>query len=181
VKALFLDRDGTLLTEKGYVTTPDDVEPLPGVAEALAAAAAAGWKLIVVTNQACVAKGLITEEELGAIHQRMVAMLGAEGAFLDGVYWCPHHPEGSVPEFSIECSCRKPRSGLLEQAAVEHGLELGECVMVGDTLRDLEAGRGAGARTALVLTGKGAATSQADHGADWVVRDLAELVATLTK
>lgn len=179
MKALFLDRDGTLLVEKGYVTTVEDVEPLPGVAEALAAASAAGWKLIVATNQACVAKGLITEEELGAIHQRMVAMLGAEGAFLDGVYWCPHHPEGSVPEFSVECSCRKPRGGLLEQAAAEHGLELSACAMVGDTLRDLEAARAVGARAILVLTGKGEATEKEAHGADFVARTLAEAVAFL--
>jgi D-glycero-D-manno-heptose 1,7-bisphosphate phosphatase len=134
-----------------------------------------------VTNQACVAKGLITEEELGDIHQRMVAMLGAEGAFLDGVYWCPHHPEGSVPAFSIECSCRKPRAGLLEQAAAEHDLDLSACVMVGDTLRDLEAGRAAGARTILVLTGKGEATSKEEHGADRVARTLAEAVLSLTR
>lgn len=179
MKALFLDRDGTVLVEKGYVTTVEDVELLPGVAGAIEAAVSAGWKVIIVTNQACVAKGLITEDELGAIHQRMLAMLGAEGAFLDGVYWCPHHPEGSVPEFSIACSCRKPLPGLLEQAAAEHGLELADCVMVGDTLRDLEAGRAAGARTILVRTGKGEATSREEHGADAVVATLADAVASL--
>ncbi|HEX7902109.1 MAG TPA: HAD family hydrolase [Planctomycetota bacterium] len=180
MKALFLDRDGTVLVEKGYVTTVEDVELLPGVAEAIAAASAAGWKVIVVTNQACVAKGLITEDELGEIHQRMVAMLGAEGAFLDGVYWCPHHPEGTVPDFAIACSCRKPLPGLLEQAASEHGLALSDCVMVGDTLRDLEAGRSVGAKAVLVLTGKGEATSKEEHGADLVVRTLAEAVQVLT-
>ena len=181
MKALFLDRDGTVLVEKGYVTTVEDVELLPGVAEAIAAASAAGWKVIVVTNQACVAKGLITEDELGEIHQRMMAMLGAEGAFLDGIYWCPHHPEGTVPDFAVACSCRKPLPGLLERAAAEHGLDLSACAMVGDTLRDLEAGRAAGARAILVLTGKGEATSKEEHGAAFVARTLAEAVATLTK
>ena len=180
MKALFLDRDGTVLVEKGYVTTVEDVELLPGVAGAIAAASAAGWKIIVVTNQACVAKGLITEDELGGIHQRMVAMLGAEGAFVDGVYWCPHHPEGTVPEFSIECSCRKPRAGLLEQAAAEHDLDLAASAMVGDTLRDLEAGRAVGAKAILVLTGKGEETAKEEHGADFVAPTLAAAVQVLT-
>jgi D-glycero-D-manno-heptose 1,7-bisphosphate phosphatase len=169
MKAVFLDRDGTLLVERGYITSPEQVTLLPGVAQGLARLKAAGWRLLVVTNQACVAKGLITEEELGGIHQRMVMMLGAEGVMLDGVYWCPHHPEGTVMEYAVECGCRKPRPGLLEQAAREHGVDLEASVMVGDTLRDLEAGRGAGTRTVLVRTGKGAATA---HGADFVADDL---------
>jgi D,D-heptose 1,7-bisphosphate phosphatase len=179
MKALFLDRDGTVVVERGYITAVEDVALLPGAAEAVAAAVAAGWKVFVVTNQACVAKGLITEDELGEINQRMVMMLGAEGAFLDGVYCCPHHPEGTVAEFAIECSCRKPRAGLLEQAASEHGIDLSASVMVGDTLRDLEAGRAAGARAVLVLTGKGPETAKADHGADFVAPTLLAAVQWL--
>lgn len=179
MKALFLDRDGTLIVERGYITAVDDVQLLPGVAEAVAAASAAGWKVFVATNQAAVAKGLITEDELADIHQRLVMMLGAEGAFLDGVYSCPHHPEGSVLEFAIECSCRKPRAGMLEQAAAEHGIDLAASVMVGDTLRDLEAGRAAGCAAVLVLTGKGAETAKQAHGADFVAADLAAAVAWL--
>lgn len=179
MKALFLDRDGTVVVERGYITAVEDVALLPGAAEAVAAAAAAGWKVFVVSNQACVAKGLITEDELGEINQRMVMMLGAEGAFLDGVYCCPHHPDGTVAEFAMECSCRKPRAGLLEQAAAEHGIDLAASVMVGDTLRDLEAGRAVGAAAVLVLTGKGAETAKADHGADFVAPDLLAAVRWL--
>jgi D-glycero-D-manno-heptose 1,7-bisphosphate phosphatase len=171
MRAVFLDRDGTLVRERGYVTAPEMVEVLPGVPEALVLMRGAGWKLFVVTNQACVAKGLVTEDELAGIHQRLVAMLGAEGALLDGIYFCPHHPDGSVPDYAIECACRKPRAGLLEQAAREHHLDLAACVMVGDTQRDLDAGRAAGTRTVLVRTGKGAALTP-DPGPDHAAADL---------
>ena len=133
----------------------------------------------MVTNQGCVAKGMITEEELGEIHFRMVSLLGAEGAEVDGIYCCPHHPEGTVPDFAIECDCRKPRPGLLERAAGEHGLDLARCVMIGDTLRDLEAARGAGAQSVLVLTGHGRETVGKEHGAHYVADDLASAVQWL--
>ncbi|HXX93955.1 MAG TPA: HAD-IIIA family hydrolase [Planctomycetota bacterium] len=174
MKAILLDRDGTIVEDRGYITIPDDVRILPGVAEAIVELRSQGWKVMVVSNQAAVAKGLITEEELGEINLRMVTMLGAEGAILDGVYVCPHHPEGKVPDYAIECGCRKPRTGLLDQAAAEHGLDLSECVIVGDSLRDLEAGRAAGLKAAiLVLTGHGAKTAAGEHGADFVAPDLA--------
>jgi D,D-heptose 1,7-bisphosphate phosphatase len=180
MKAVFLDRDGTIVQERGYITIPDDLDILPGVPEAIVALRERGWKVIVVSNQAAVAKGLITEEELGEINMRMVMMLGAEGATFDGVYVCPHHPEGKVPDYAIECGCRKPRPGLLEQAASEHGLDLSQCVIIGDSLRDLEAGRAAGVEAAvLVLTGQGAKTAAGEHGADFVAADLAAAVAWL--
>lgn len=181
MKAIFLDRDGTVLAEKGYVTTPDDVELLPGAAGAIRGFKEAGWAVFVVSNQGCVAKGLITEGELADINLRMIAMLGAEGAAVDGVYCCPHHPEGSVAEFAVDCDCRKPKAGLLLRAAEEHGVELAESVMAGDTMRDLEAGRAAGVRlTALVLTGHGAATHGKGFQGDLVVDDLAALFRSLS-
>ena len=180
MKAVFLDRDGTIVREKGYITVPDDLEILPGAAEAILSLRERGWKVIVVSNQGAVAKGLVTEEELGEINLRMVMMLGAEGATFDGVYVCPHHPEGKVPDYAIECGCRKPRAGLLEQAASEHDLDLAECVMIGDSLRDLQAGREAGvSATILVLTGHGAETAKGEHGADHVAADLEAAAAWL--
>jgi D-glycero-D-manno-heptose 1,7-bisphosphate phosphatase len=173
MKAVFIDRDGTLIVERGAITVPEMVELLPGVPEAIASLRLDGWKVFLVTNQAAVARGLITEDELASINERIVFMLGAQGAMLDGVYTCPHHPEGTVPEYAIECGCRKPKPGLLEQAAREHGLDLGACVMIGDTARDLEAGRAVGATTILVRTGHGQATSALPHGADHVAEDLA--------
>jgi histidinol-phosphate phosphatase family protein len=176
MKAVFIDRDGTIIFERGYITVADRVEILPGAAAAIVRLRSSGWKVIVVSNQGCVAKGMITEEELGAINFRMLAMLGGEGAEVDGVYCCPHHPEGVVPEYSIECDCRKPRPGLLERAAGDHGLALSECVMIGDTRRDIGAAHAAGAKSVLVLTGHGSKTAVEEHGADHVAADLAAAV-----
>lgn len=180
-RAVFLDRDGTVVEEKGYITEPDGVTLLPGASEGIAAMRSRGWKIFIATNQAHVAKGMIHEEELAAINFRMVAMLAGEGAELDGIYCCIHHPEGSVLDLAIECGCRKPKPGLLEQAAREHGLDLGRCVMVGDSLRDIEAGRAVGARTVIVRTGKGAKTAAGPHAADHVADDLPAVAAWLEK
>ena len=172
-KAVFLDRDGTVIEEKGYITVPEMISPLPGATEAIVSLRSKGWRIFIVTNQSQVAKGLITEDELQRINQRMVMMLGAGGALLDGIYYCPHNPDGTKPDYAIECGCRKPRSGLLEQAAGEHGLDLSRCIMVGDSLRDIQAGKAAGtSATVLVLTGHGAEASEEEHGADHVAADL---------
>jgi len=176
MKAIFLDRDGTVVVEKGYITVPDAIELIPGVASAIVRLREAGWKIFVVTNQGCVAKGMITEDELGVINFRMVSMLGAEGAEVDGIYACTHHPKGTVPEYSVDCDCRKPLPGLLEQAAMEHGVDLTASFMIGDTLRDLQAGHAAGAQSVLVLTGKGRAIESEPHGAIHVAADLAAAV-----
>lgn len=178
-RAVFLDRDGTVVVERGYITAPDDVSLVEGAAEGIRAFREKGWKVIVVSNQASVAKGLITEDELAQINLRMMALLAEEGATVDGVYCCPHHPEGTVPEYAVECECRKPRPGLLEQAAREHGLDLSRCVMIGDAKRDIEAGAAAGTATILVLTGHGAETAARPHGADHVARDLPQAAAWL--
>ena len=170
MRAVFLDRDGTLVVEKGYITVADDIELIPGAAAAIVRLRRAGWKVFVVTNQGCVAKGMISEEELGLIHFRMMSMLGAEGAELDGIYACIHHPD-----YSGECDCRKPLPGLLERAASEHGVDLSSSVMIGDTIRDINAGRAAGAESVLVLTGKGARI-EPDHGAAHVAPDLSAAV-----
>jgi D-glycero-D-manno-heptose 1,7-bisphosphate phosphatase len=173
---VFLDRDGTIVVEKNYITIPDMIELLPGAAEAILALRSSGFKVFVVTNQACVAKGMITEEELAQINLRMVALLGAEGAVVDGIYCCMHHPEGTVPAYTLECDCRKPKPGLLEQAAREHGVDLARSVMIGDTRRDIDAGKAVGAATVLVRTGKGERAVLEVHGADHVAVGLAEAV-----
>lgn len=174
MKAVFLDRDGTLSLEKGHVRSPDGLELHAGAADAVRRLRDAGWAVFVVTNQSAVARGFITEEELAAIHLRMVALLGAEGAGIDGLYSCPHHPAGSVAEYAVDCDCRKPKPGLILQAAREHGVDLASSVIVGDAGRDIEAGRAAGlAACVLVLTGHGAETARTPHGADAVVADLA--------
>ncbi len=176
-RAVFLDRDGTVVVERGYISDPDDIELEAGAAEAIRSLREAGWKVFIVSNQAAVAKGLITEDDLLRINLRMVALLSEKGAAVDGIYCCPHHPEGAVPEYTVECECRKPKPGLLEQAAWEHGLDLSRCVAVGDSRRDIEAGRAAGTATVLVMTGRGAAAAAESHGADYVARDIGDAAA----
>ena len=173
MKAVFLDRDGTVTVEKGHLGNPDDLELHAGAADAIRRLREAGWSVFVVTNQSGVARGMFTEEELASVHFRMVAMLGAEGASIDGLYSCPHHPEGRVLEYAVDCDCRKPRPGLILQAAREHGVDLASSVIVGDARRDIDAGRSAGlAACVLVLTGHGAETAKTIHGADAVVADI---------
>lgn len=147
-KAVFLDRDGVInrkaLTEGEYVTSWQAFEILPGVAEAIAGLNSADFQVIVVTNQRAVSKGLITVEELELIHQKMYHHLARAGATINAVYYCPH---GTEPR----CACRKPEPGMLLQAAREHDIDLWESWMVGDSEKDVEAGRRAGCRTIQIV------------------------------
>jgi D-glycero-D-manno-heptose 1,7-bisphosphate phosphatase len=155
-QAVFLDRDGTLVDELGFLRRPEDLRLLPRAAEGVRAFNAAGWRTIVVTNQSGLARGLFTADDLAAVHARLEAVLAEEGARLDAILHCPHHPEEGAPPLRAACECRKPAPGLLLEAARRFGLELGACWIVGDSRRDIEAGRRAGlAGELLVLTGKG--------------------------
>lgn len=139
-RALFMDRDGTVMVDVGYPRSPDEVELLPGAPETLARLQALGLKLVVVSNQSGVGRGLVSAEEAIAVHERFVDELRAHGIELDGVYYCPHAP-------SDGCRCRKPSPELIERAARELDLELGGSFMIGDKESDLEAGRRAGCLT----------------------------------
>lgn len=176
--ALFLDRDGTIVEEVGYVTTPEQLKLLPNAAAGITRFNEAGVRIFVVTNQGSIAHGLIDERELEAIHFRLIAMLGIEGARVDGFYYCPHHPEGKIAEYSQECDCRKPAPGLIERASREHDLILWDSVMIGDSLRDLQAGKAAGVKSALVKTGNGAKLDGPAE-ADWIFRDLLDAAGKL--
>ena len=149
--AVFMDRDGTIIDDTGFIRRIDDVRLLPSAAEAISRLNAAGWLVIVVTNQSGVARGLLTEKDVAATNQRMQELLQLEGAHVDAIYYCPHLPEGKVPEYAILCECRKPRPGMLLKAAEEHDIALASSVMVGDAPRDVEAGLDAGTR-AILLT-----------------------------
>jgi D-glycero-D-manno-heptose 1,7-bisphosphate phosphatase len=158
-RAVFLDRDGTLIDELGYLGDPDGVRLFPGAARAVRKLNEAGWATVVVTNQSGVARGLFTREDVDAVHARLAELLAAEGARLDLVLYCPHHPEHGGGELGVRCDCRKPEPGLLLQAARRLGLDLRASWTIGDSQRDLEAGRRAElAGAVLVVTGKGAAT-----------------------
>ena len=147
---MFLDRDGVLLRDPGYLSNPDAVELLPGVPDALRRLRAAGWRLVVVTNQSGVARGRFTEATLAEIHAQMVGMLQADGAYFDAIYYCPHLPNATSPEYQCDCSCRKPQPGMLSAAAAALGLDLGASWMVGDKFADVAAGRAVGCQSLLV-------------------------------
>ena len=168
--AVFLDRDGTLNRDKGYVHLWADWEWLPGAPEALARLKEAGYQLVVVTNQAGVAKGLYQEEAVRELHRLVNQDLAGRGLpTLDAFYHCPHHPDYSGP-----CSCRKPAPGLIRLAASERGLDLTRSFLIGDKLSDTEAGRAAGCRSLLVRTGHGRAEAAGAPPDLPVAEDLAE-------
>ena len=174
--AVFLDRDGTLNVDKG-VRSAADVELFAGVAGALASLRAAGYRLVVLTNQPMIAHGEVSAEDLARIHRRLEWELGKEGAFLDGIYVCPHHPErghaGERAELKLECACRKPATGLAERACAELNLDMGRSWMVGDQTRDIEMARRAGLRSVLLRTGVGGGDGKFAAAPDFVADDLA--------
>ncbi len=147
-KAIFLDRDGTINKYVGFLTKPEQFELLPGSAEAIKNINKSGFLAIVVTNQPVIARGDCTWEELLQIHDKMETELGKEGAFLDAIYICPHHKDkgfvGERPDYKFDCDCRKPKPGLLLKAAVDYNIDLSKSCMIGDSERDIEAGRNAG-------------------------------------
>lgn len=157
-KAIFLDRDGTINKYVGFLRNIDQFELIPGVAEAIKAINMAGYLCIVVTNQPVLARGEITVSELRQIHNKMETLLGLEGAYVDGVFYCPHHPDSGYPqevkELKIECECRKPKPGLLLQAAEQYHIDLKNSWMVGDSKNDILAGKNAGCKTCLLGDGQ---------------------------
>lgn len=150
-KAIFLDRDGTINVHKGFVTRWEQIELLPGAAEAIARINQSGYLAIVVTNQPVIARGECTWEELWDIHRVLQMKLGEKGAYLDDILICPHHPDKGFPgersEYKIDCSCRKPKPGLLLEAAKKYNIDLTQSYMVGDSERDTLAGEAAGCRS----------------------------------
>jgi D,D-heptose 1,7-bisphosphate phosphatase len=174
--AAFLDRDGTLIEERGYPARPADIVPLPGVGAALHRLADAGWLRIVLTNQSGVARGLFTEEDLGALHEDLERKLAEQGGSLDAIYYCPHHPEGRAVAYRHPCTCRKPARGLLDLALAQHDIDLSRSAFIGDSPRDLFPEiPGAGPR---VLVRTGHAIPQ-QHAADHVAPNLQAAVEWL--
>lgn len=149
-KAIFLDRDGTINKYVGFLRHINDFDLIEGVADAIKLINQSEYLAIVVTNQPVIARGEVSWGELNEIHQKMTTLLGKAGTYVDGIYICPHHPdkgfEGERPEYKIDCSCRKPKPGLLLQAAKDFNIDLSQSVMIGDSTRDVEAGRAAGCK-----------------------------------
>ncbi|MBU2056030.1 MAG: D-glycero-beta-D-manno-heptose 1,7-bisphosphate 7-phosphatase [Proteobacteria bacterium] len=153
--AVFLDRDGTINEEVGYLDRIEKLRLIPGAAEAIRLINKSGMKAVVVTNQSGVARGMFDEGFVHQVNTRLREMLRAEGAFLDGIYFCPHHPTEGRGNYLMSCDCRKPSPGLLLRAEEELRLDLAHSCVIGDTLKDIEAGTRAGMKGVLVRTGYG--------------------------
>jgi histidinol-phosphate phosphatase family protein len=159
-RAIFLDKDGTVVEDVPYNVDPGQVRLMPRAAEGLRALHAAGYRLVVISNQSGVARGYFPEEALGPVETRLRELLAEAGVPLGGFYYCPHHPKGVVPAYAVVCRCRKPAPGLIQRAAQEHGLDVAQSWFIGDILDDVEAGRAAGCTTVLLDNG---------HETEWVL------------
>jgi len=178
-KAVFLDRDGVINEERGYVHSPAEFSLLPRVVDSIGLLRSTGFKVVVVTNQAGVARGLFGLSEVDILHRHFQNSLAAEGEKVDAIYFCPHHPRGTVPEYTVHCNCRKPMPGLLLRAARELNLDLTSSYLVGDKLVDIQAGIQAGVkRTFLVKTGH-PLSSEAISYASYVVSGVHEAASAI--
>lgn len=177
-KFILLDRDGTIIFDKHYLSDPDEVELLPGAVEGLQHMVRMGFKLAVLTNQSGVGRGYYTHDDVAACNGRMVEMLKPHGVEFEGIFYCPHTPDE-------ECDCRKPAPGLMKQAVEAHGFDPRDAYMVGDKEADMGVGRNTGATTILVRTGKGKAHEErcrdiADHVTD-DLRGVADIIQSLSR
>jgi len=168
-RVVFLDRDGTINEEVGYVNHIERFFLLPGVGQAIRLLNQHGWKTVVVTNQSGVARGYFPESLIHQVHQKMKKLLESEEAHLDGIYYCPHHPDIGVPPYRQKCRCRKPATGMIEEAMKEFALDLSQSYMVGDRGVDIEFAHHIGAKAILVLTGYGKGEWEYS-GAHWRVK-----------
>jgi len=174
-RAVFLDRDGTIIEEVGYLDRPERVELFPWTIDAVRVLNRAGLAVVLVSNQSGVARGFFTEAVVDAVHQRMADLLNEGGARIDAYYYCPHHPDGKVPRYALPCDCRKPGRGLVDRAVQELGIDPAKSFVVGDRWLDVALGRAVGAQSVLVRTGYGASEEDrrpADLAADAVVDNL---------
>ena len=177
-RAVFLDRDGTINTEKDYLYRIDDFEFIQGAVEAIRLLNESGYMVIVVTNQSGIARGYYTEEDLSVLHRYIADQLSCAGAHVDDWYFCPHHPTGKGV-YAQQCSCRKPLPGMLHQAALRHGIDLERSFMIGDKSVDVEAAIAAGCKPILVRTGYGATEETKLSGGVEVYDDLLSAVRSL--
>lgn len=179
-KAIFLDRDGTINEYVGFLRKEEDFRLIPGVSEAIKKINNSGYLAIVVTNQPVIARGEVTKEELEDIHKKMETLLGLDGAYIDDIYYCPHHPdkgfEGEIPELKIECDCRKPKTGMLEKAAREHNIDLSSSIMIGDSTLDIKMAENAGMQSVLLKTGQKGEDGKYDVSPTLIAEDLNDAI-----
>lgn len=172
-RAVFLDRDGTINFSNGYICSPDDLHIIPDAADAIRRINESGYLAIVITNQPVIARGDVSFEILNEIHKKLETELGKNGAYIDGLYFCPHHPDsgfkGEIPEYKIECECRKPKPGLILLAAKDFNIDLDNSWMIGDDKRDVGCGKNAGCKTVLIGNEDGS-------GADYIAESLLDAI-----
>ncbi|MGA9117804.1 MAG: HAD family hydrolase [Bacteroidota bacterium] len=184
--AVFLDRDGTINEELNFIRTPEELVLIPGAANAIHALNERGLITCVISNQSGVARGFLTEQDLIPIHARLEAELAGSGAHVDRISYCPHHPTEGLAPYNVPCRCRKPATGMIDDAAKEFNIDLRASFLVGDRLTDVQAGKNAGATTVLVLTGYGrqALTELETNGEiqpDCIAEDLSAAVEYITQ
>ena len=153
--AIFLDRDGTIIEEVGFLDSPEKITIIPGAIEALRIFQNLKYKLIVVSNQSGVARGFFNETTVRNVNEKMLDLLAKSAIKIDGIYYCPHHPQYGSPEYKIDCNCRKPKPGMIYQAIKEHKLDILRSIIIGDKLSDVLTGKSLGMKSILVLTGFG--------------------------
>ena len=179
--AVFFDRDGTLIEDPGYLNHPDQVRLLDGAAEVLKEMKLLDYHAVVVTNQSGVARGIVSEEMLGRIHERLGELLAQKGASLDGVYYCPYHPDGVIPKYRQDSDWRKPAPGMLLAAAEEMDIDLTRSWVIGDSQRDIEAGRRAGCHTILLRAASASQEETGTDGPDYVAVNIREAANMIKK
>ena len=187
--AIFLDRDGTINDEVGYLDNADKLRIIPAAFQAVRLINSSGMRAVVITNQAGVAKGLFTEEFVREINEQIQSALLAQGALIDRFYFCPHHPTEGIDPYRLICNCRKPEPGLLLQAAVDLNIDLARSYVIGDRLRDVETAHRAGAKGVVVMTGYGrdlmqqSGPDQANelNQPDYIAQDILEAVHWILK
>ena len=182
-RAVFVDRDGTLIYDKDCLRTADELELIPGVADAVRELNHHGWRAVVVTNQPVIAKGWCTEQDLQRMHNKLETLLGQEHAFLDRIYYCPHHPEagfaGERADLKMRCACRKPAPGMVQRAASDLNIDLQQSWLIGDTTTDIQTAKNAGVRSILVRSGYGGKDGKHAAEPDFVFETLNEAVKFL--
>ncbi|WP_338571054.1 D-glycero-beta-D-manno-heptose 1,7-bisphosphate 7-phosphatase [Erwinia billingiae] len=179
VPAIFLDRDGTMNEDHGYVHEIDNFQFIDGAIEAMQELKKMGYALVMVTNQSGIARGIFSEDTFMQLTEWMDWSLADRDVDLDGIYFCPHHPEGVIEEYRQQCDCRKPEPGMLLSAQKELNIDMAASYMVGDKIDDMLAGRAAGVgKKVLVRSGK-PITEEGEKAADWVINSLADLPARI--
>lgn len=184
VKVAYIDRDGTINVEKEYLGRPEEVELIPGSDVAIRMLNEAGYRVFGISNQAGVARGYFSIEDVLAVNKKIIELAAGGGGRLEEIFYCPHHPEGTLQEYAKTCGCRKPATGMIGQAVEKYGLEPSEAVVIGDKALDIETGHNIGATTILVHTGYGKSEkvkmeNSGQTPADYYAKDLLDAVTRL--